>query len=471
MARWRLAVMNLAAMLTACGGDSGGSSSSPTATDGGGTASAAGCTLRARQDWAAAQLREWYLFPDTLPLALDPAGYATVQDYIDAMTATARAQRKDRYFTYLTSIREDDGYFQSGDTAGFGIRIATSADRSTLQVTEAFEGAPALAAGIDRGTEIVGIGTGASDIRPVAEIVATGGIDAALGPGTAGTTRTFRIADGPTTRDVTVAKANYALIPVSPRYGARVLVDGDKRVGYINLRTFIDTADTSLRAAFDGFRAQGITEYVIDLRYNGGGLISIAELMGDLMGANRSSNDVFSYTSYRSEKAASDRTRYFRPQPQSVAPTRIAFIGTAASASASELVINAFIPYLHANVGLIGTNTFGKPVGQIGLDRAACDDRLRVVALATQNAARSGSYYDGLAGTVEASCRATDDLTQPLGSVAEDSVRTALDFLAGRSCTPIDSAATTRSARDGGARTLVGAARPNAAQREVPGLF
>jgi carboxyl-terminal processing protease len=469
MRRWRLAILNLAAVLTACGGDSGDSSPS-TSVGGGVTTATAGCTLRARQDWAAAQLREWYLFPETLPASLDPTPYPTVQAYVDALTAGARAQRRDRYFTYVTSIREEDGYYQSGNTAGFGIRIATSADRTKLQITEAFEGAPALTAGIDRGTEIVGIGTTASDVRPVAEIVAANGLDAALGPATAGTTRTFRIVDGTGTRDVTVAKADYALVPVSARYGARVLADGDKRVGYINLRTFIDTADGSLRAAFDNFRAQGITEFVIDLRYNGGGLISIAELMGDLMGADRSSSDVFSYTTYRPEKASSNRTRFFQPQAQSVAPTRIAFIGTAASASASELVVNAFIPYLHARVGLIGTNTFGKPVGQIGLDRSACDDRLRVVALATQNAARNGGYYDGLAGTVEASCRATDDLTQPLGSVAEDSIRTALDFLAGRACTPIDTAATAQRV-GAGARTLVSAVQPNAAQREVPGLF
>ncbi len=469
MARWRLAILNLAAVLAACGSDSGGSSSTVGDT-GGVTTAAAGCTLRARQDWAAAELREWYLFPETLPASLDPAPYPTVQAYVDALTAGARAQRKDRFFTYVTSIREEDSYYQSGNTAGFGIRIASSPDRTKLQITEAFEGAPALTAGIDRGTEIVGIGTTASDVRPVTEIVAANGLDAALGPATAGTTRTFRIVDGTGTRDVAVAKADYALVPVSSRYGARVLADGDKRVGYINLRTFIDTADGSLRAAFDDFRAQGITEFVIDLRYNGGGLISIAELMGDLMGADRRPSDVFSFTMYRPEKAASNRTRFFQPQAQSVVPTRIAFIGTTASASASELVINAFIPYLHARVGLIGTNTFGKPVGQIGLDRSACDDRLRVIALATQNAARQGGYYDGLAGTVEASCRATDDLTQPLGSVAEDSIRTALDFLAGRACTPIDAAATAQRV-GGGARTLVNAARPNPAQREVPGLF
>ena len=39
-------------------------------------------------------------------------------------------------------------------------------------------------------------------------------------------------------------------------------------------------------------------------------------------------------------------------------------IGTRGTASASELVINSFIPYLNARAGLIGTNTYGKPVGQ-----------------------------------------------------------------------------------------------------------
>ena len=61
---------------------------------------ASACSLSARKDWAAAQLREWYLFPETLPANLNPAAYASVDDYIDALTATARAQRRDRFFTY-----------------------------------------------------------------------------------------------------------------------------------------------------------------------------------------------------------------------------------------------------------------------------------------------------------------------------------------------------------------------------------
>ena len=246
----------------------------------------------------------------------------------------------------------------------------------------------------------------------------------------------LRVTSGGVEREVSVTKADFAISPVSPRYGAKIIDDDGRRVGYLNLRTFISTADPQLRAAFDNFRSQGVTEVIIDFRYNGGGLVSIADLMGNLMGAGRT-NSVFSFTSFRPEKSNNNSTTFFNPLPQSIAPMKLAFIGTGGTASASELVINSFTPYLRNNNALVGSNTFGKPVGQIALDRSQCDDRLRVVAFKTENADRQGDYYTGLASKVEASCQAADDIFRPLGDPAEASVKGALDFLAGRTCTPI----------------------------------
>jgi carboxyl-terminal processing protease len=480
MTRWRLGTaLALVALLHGCGGGGGGGGgrgNPPVATPAPPPppppSSGAGCSLRERQDWAAAQLREWYLFPETLPAVLDPSPYSSVQAYIDALTATARAQRRDRFFTYVTSIAEENAFFSSGSSAGFGIRLSTDLTARRLFVMEAFEGAPALAAGIDRGTEILAIGTSEANLRAVSDIIAAegeAGISNALGPLNPGVTRVLRVADAAGTRNLTVTKAEFSMPPVSSRYGTRIIDDGGRKIGYVNLRTFISSADSPLRNAFASFRAQGITEIIVDFRYNGGGLVSIAELIGDLLGGNRTTSEVFSFTTFRPEKAVENDTRRFAPQAQSVAPTRIAFIGTGASASASELVINAFIPYLRANAALVGANTYGKPVGQIGLDRAACDDRLRVVAFKTENAARQGDYYDGLASKVEASCQAGDDLAQPMGDPNEASTRAALDFLAGRACTRISTALTTQAVRE--RRELLTPERPSTAQREVPGLF
>lgn len=468
-------LVTLSLLLSACGGGSsppttGGITPTPTPTP------SSTCSLRSRQDWAAAQLREFYLFPETLPATLDPAPYTSVSTYIDALTATARGQGRDRFFTYITSIAEENAFFNSGQTAAFGIRLQTDSVARRVFVADAYENAPAFAAGLDRGTEILAIGTSAADLRSVDAIIAAegaAGISAAFGPSTVGVTRSVRITDASGNRVVAMSKADFAIQPISPRFGSRIITEGGKRIGYVNLRTFISTADPQLREAFAGFKAQGVTQIIVDFRYNGGGLVSIAELMGDLLGDNRLASDVFSITAFRPEKSSNNSTKFFNRQAQSVAPIRIAFIGTAASASASELVINSFTPYLGTASGLIGANTFGKPVGQIARDQVACDDRLRVVAFATQNSARRGEYYNGLASEVAASCRADDALSSPMGDPAEASTRAALDFLAGKACTPISSdarsAALGETPRD--RRVLLVPDRPGVAQREVPGTF
>lgn len=470
-------ILILAAAVSACGGggsDSGGGSAIVPPSPPPPPPPPTTCSLLNRQNFAGSVLNEWYLFPETLPTALSPSAYTTVGDYINALTATARSQGRDRGFTYITSIQEENAFFASGATADFGARLAFQGSR--LFVTEAFESAPALAAGIDRGTEIIGIGTDSSNIRLVSDILATqgsAGVSNALGPNTVGTSRAFRITDSTGTRDVTVAKAEYSISPLSSRYGVKIIDNGGgQRVGYINMRTFISTADNQLRTAFADFRAQGITNFVIDFRYNGGGLVSTAEVMGDLLGGNRQSSDVFSVTRYRASKSSENSTRRFAPQPQSVSPVKIAFISTRGTASASELVAAAFVPFLGANAALVGSNSFGKPVGQIGLDLAACDDRIRVVAFAKENSAGQGDYFSGLAGTMRTTCAAADDITRPLGDPQEASLRAALDFVAGRSCTPIPIAQSAQSTAAANERRLLPApTNASAAQREVPGLF
>ena len=471
-------MVSLVAALAACGGGGSGGSSpiqvAPTPTPSSTptpTPTTAGCSLSERKAWALGQLQEWYLFPELLDTSVNPDNFSSLSSYVDALVAPARAQSRDRFFTHVASIAEENAFFNSGSSAGFGVRLSYDTTANRVFVIEAFEGAPALAAGIDRGTEIVAIGTSASNLQSVSSLMQSGGPQAvvnALGPSTAGTTRVLRVVTNGATSDRTVTKADFELTPISSRYGVKVFDDGGTKVGYVNMRTFIGTSDPALRNAFANFKSQGITRVIVDLRYNGGGLVSIAELFGDLLAANRV-GQVFSRTTFRASKASNNETDNFGSQSQAIAATKIAFIGTTGSASASELLINAFTPYLNANSGLIGTNTFGKPVGQIALDRAACDDRLRPVAFRTENAAGQGDYYTGLATKVAATCSAGDDFTKPLGDPTEASVKVALDFLAGRSCSAIVSGG--QAPQGAGKRNLLQPDAPTTVQREVPGAF
>lgn len=488
-----VATVTIAAlMLASCGGGGGGNGggggggpigSTPTPSP----SPAPTCALASRQSFAKSVIDEWYLFPGDVAGSVNAASHTSVQSYIDALVAPARAQGKDRFFTYITSIAEETAFFQSGSSAGFGVRLSYFSSTQQLLISEAYEGAPGFAAGIDRGTEILAIGTSGANLRTIPAIVAaegTAGITNALGPNDPGVTRTLQIRDAAGTRTVTVAKADFNIDPISDRYGAKVISEGGRNYGYLNLRTFIESANDQLREAFQNFRNQGVTDIVIDFRYNGGGLVSTAELMGDLLGRNRNSSEIFSQTRFRSSKAAGNDDVHYFPvpsRPESIAPTRIAFIGTGSTASASELVINSMLPYLGTNMTLVGSNTYGKPVGQIALDRTECDDRMRVVAFATGNASGQSDYYNGLATKIANSCAAGDDLGFPLGDPREASLRTAIDFLSGISCTTriADADVGAASARSMTTRTAVLTVapemlipeRPSPAQRELPGLF
>ncbi len=462
----------LAISLTACGGG-GGSSSGGGNTGGGGTSSgggggtAANCSLASRQDWVLEQLNEWYLFPNLLDQAANPANHSSVQSYIDALVAPARAQDRDRFFTYLTSIAEENALIDSGSSAGFGIRLSYQQDTQQVFVVEAFENAPALAEDIDRGSEIIAING-----QSVSTLMASGGPQAvvnALGPSDPGVTRslTVRQPDG-SELTASLTKTEFSLDPISDRYGAKILDNDGTKVGYVNLRTFIiEDAARQLREAFTVFRSEGVTQVILDFRYNGGGLVSVAEVLGDLLAADKT-GQIFSKTIFRDSKSQFNETRLFTSEPQAIAASKIVVIGTDGTASASELLPNAFIPYLGSNIALVGMDTYGKPVGQIARDRSACDDRLRVVAFRSVNTNDGGGYYSGLASVMPRTCRASDDISKQLGDPREASIATALDFLAGRSCTAIASASGTAAASS--KKELMMPNAPSSAQIEIPGF-
>lgn len=465
----------LALSLAACGGGSGstsssGSGGSGTGGTGGGGTGGSTCSYASRAQWVRDTMNEWYLFPELLNPGANPSSYNDIQAYIDALVAPARAQSKDRYFSYITSIAEETALIQNGSNAGFGVRLSYDTAANRVYVMEAFENAPGFLAGMDRGTELLTInGT------TVASLMASGGsaaVSDALGPTQAGVTRTigFRTVEG-TQNTAAITKADYTLDPISDRYGVKILNDGTGSVGYVNLRTFIvQDAGPQLRAAFQQLKDAGINRVILDFRYNGGGLVSVAKLLGDLLAADKT-GQVFARTILRSSKASENTTDLFAAQPQAIAAMKIAIIGREGTASASELVANAFIPYLGANLALVGANTYGKPVGQYAFDRSACDDRLRAVAFRTVNRDGGGDYYSGLAAVMPRTCAAADGFNRQLGDPEEASTKVALDFLAGRSCSAIGGSVGIGAQSVGERYQLLRPRNPNAAQRDNPALF
>lgn len=452
-------VVALVVLAAACG--SGG---------GGGDASSDACGAAAQKQWVLDVARDWYLFYDLLPADVDPSQFATATELLDHLTENARAQDKDRFFSYLTTQAADGALLGEGQFTGFGFRTRTDPG-SHVFVLEVFEASPASEAGLVRGDEIVAVDDGGGYVA-TADLLADGTtISEVLGPADAGLRRGLRLQNGSATREVSLVKRTVTIDPV-PDDGVRILPLGSTTgVGYINFRTYISTADAQLRTAFDSFRAQGIDYIIVDLRYNGGGLISISELLGDLLGGARSNADVQSRMTFNPGHAGSNATRPFQPRAQSVSPVRIAFLTTEATASASELNVNTIRPWVET--AIVGSNTYGKPVGQSAFDLSGCQDRLRLVTFKNVNALDEGDYYEGLAPVMGFACAADDTLDRQQGDPAEGLTAAALQWLQTGACGTVIAPAAARfkpGVGPGEASRFPRPARPTAAQAWLPGV-
>lgn len=400
----RLPALLLGLALSACGG-SGGSN------DSGGD-----CSIPAQNQAVYSTMQQWYLWYQELPV-VDPASFASPQALLDALTF----KPLDR-FSYLTTRAEEEALFGSSQFVGLGFR--TSLVNGEQRVNDVFEGGPAAGAGLLRGSRILAV-----DGVPIETVLASpGGFSGALGPAEVGfeVALTFNTPGGPElTR--TVAKAVVTIPPVT---ATRVFDLDGVTTGYLVFRNFVDPGIPALDTAFAQFEAAGVTQLVVDLRYNGGGLISVVEHFANLLASRTASGLEFMSYRYNDKNRNRDRSFFFTadPPPGALRLDKLVFITTPATASASELMINGLSPYV--TMATVGRETFGKPVGQLGF--AFCEKILRPVSFQSFNALGEGDFFEG----IPADCAAGDTLEQPFGSLGESSFDTALHWLRFGFCPP-----------------------------------
>ncbi len=403
----KLLLLLIAAAASACSSDSG--SSVPLDS----------CSVDGQKQFVVDAMREWYFWNNLLPASVDISQFATPDDVLDFLTTFSpddgTGQPIDR-FSFINSAQADQAFFGEGRFEGFGFssRFVAADD---LRLTRVFLDSPAFRAGLRRGQRILELNG-----RTIAEIQAAEGISAVL----AMPTLDFMMREPDNNEfSVFLAKEIVTIDPV-PQY--RVIdAGGGRNVGYIELASFISTANAQMDSVFAQFNAAGVNEVIIDLRYNGGGLVSTANLLGDFFGGDVAENLVFSRTVFNELRAPTNNTTtFFDRLGNSVSLSRLVVIATGSTASASELVINGMGP--HVEVTIVGANTFGKPVGQVGLE--FCEQILRPTAFQTMNANDFGDYFDGL----PVDCAAADDLNVTVGADTDPNMVAALGFLATGAC-------------------------------------
>jgi C-terminal processing protease CtpA/Prc len=370
------------------------------------------CSVPGQNLFVRNTLREFYFWYRELP---DPntALFPSPEAYLDAV----RYRPLDTSFSFITTEAASDAFYSDSQFIGYGIGLRVEGQE--MRVTEVYPDSPGSEAGLRRGYRIVAING-----VPMADLIARGEMYAALGPGQIGFTVNVRIRDkdGAET-DATMTKRLVTIPTVSE---TRVFdLDGTK-VGYILFRNFVEPSVAALDAAFEQLRAEGATELVLDLRYNSGGLVSVGQHLGGLIGGTPTAEQTFVRFVHNDKNAFRDMSLLFPSLLSSLNLSRVVVIATRFSASASEMVINSLRPFM--GVTVVGDSTYGKPVGQYGF--RFCGKILFPVAFTARNARNEGDYFGG----IPADCPAPDDLEHELGDGAEASLAEGLQYLVNGSC-------------------------------------
>lgn len=369
-----------------------------------------------------------------------------------SLLLTSSGRPKDQFhFTYLT----DDwvALSMAGSSVGFGFQvalIAASPPRSAL-VAYSEPGSTASINNLNRG----------------ARFVSVNGIDVATGnPDTlneglfsplTGKAYTFEVLDqgSSTTRTITMTAGTVISTPVQ---NVRTLPAPNDHVGYIQFNDHMAIAESQLIAAVNQLNAAndgaGISDLVLDLRYNGGGLLDIAsELAYMIAGSTATSGKAFESLSFNDKNpfglSDADKVTPFHPVTQGFSTTagqalpqlglpRVFVITGSSTCSASESVING-LKGVGIDVILIGGTSCGKPYGFMPQD--SCGVTYFTVQFKGVNNAGFGDYADGFSPGGSGSptnhlpgCPVADDFSKPLGDIAEARLAAALQYRSNASC-------------------------------------
>lgn len=213
----------------------------------------------------------------------------------------------------------------------------------------------------------------------------------------------------PLNKTATLTKVEYTEDPI---YLHKVIDVGGQKIGYLMYNAYTSSFDSDLNDVFGEFKAEGVSDLVLDLRYNGGGSVNSSVYLAGMI-TGQFTDQLFAQEVYNSN--FDDDELYFQNKTSrgvalnSLNLSKVYILTTGSTASASELTINGLKPYI--DVVQIGETTVGKFQGSITVydsedfSRSAVkpghDYAMQPLIMKLANADGVSDYVDGLAPTIE----------------------------------------------------------------------
>ena len=429
----RIVLLVLSLSLAGCGGGGGGSSGDIRSVQ---LPPVAGCELEDSKRWLLGYMQDQYLWYDRIP-SVDASRHESIDSYFGALLYPGGGldpATPDRWsFIEITASYEQ--FFGDGRVLGYGLAVAGLELRGhpeeALRIRYVEPNSPAASAGLQRGDVVLSLnGVSSSDMITRNDF-------SLLTPKAVGDALELRIRAASGERTVSVIANVFDLMPVSPASVLRT--HAGRTLGYLLVKDFINQANPQFELAFAQFKSAGVTELVLDLRYNGGGLVTVARDLASFIGGSQSSGDAFVTLKFNDKQQKQNSTYAFALPSSRLDLTRVFILSGQRTCSASELLINGLKPFV--TVVQIGDTTCGKPVGFIPASR--CGTTFNAVNFEVFNALDVGRYWDGLAP----SCRVADEFVLPLGNLDESLLAAARQYADTGACPVAGQAGRTRSPR------------------------
>jgi len=395
-----------------------------------------------------------YLWNDVLPDALDTSFYNTPEkalNYLSQLKINPETGYPIDHYSFLDKIGNLSGEINEGTASGdygFMVTAAYNADNQiSFFVTYVYTNSPAGMAGVARTYEIIRINESDS-VHP--EIMNNGYLD----PTSAGYSNMVNALFYSTTASFDFKKPDGSTLTTSLSAGSyainSVLYDsiytvGSRKVGYMVFNQFLgESAQTELTNTINAFQGGGVQDLIVDLRYNGGGSVQTCEILSSLIAPSAANGEaMYTYimnpeiTDYYVSQGENLTTNFTKTN--TFQPTKIYFIVSDRTASASELLINNLLPYYTGNLFLIGKTTYGKPCGFWATPIGYTDEQtttkegydLYAVSFETVNANGDGGYYAGMTpGTAKyPGVVANDSFWLPWGDLTDASLAQAINHI------------------------------------------
>ena len=378
------------------------------------------CSVPELRNWVQANMLDYYLWYDQVPLV-------NLEDYSseESLIGDLRVLPFDR-FSYIGDAEASTSLFEEGKLYGYGWKLRRTSD-SDVKIAFIYPRSPLASENVERGDFLLAI----NGVHPLDMTAAQW--DDFLGTGEEIKTPTFTFLDNNgNQRDVTVTRTEFDIDTV---LDASVLPVAGANVGYLAFTQFLETSNAELDAAFAQFSQQNVSELVLDLRYNGGGRISVANNLASKIAGPQYAGEVFAEIAYNNKYAEDNVPFLLGNSLNSLSLDRVVVLSSSNTCSASEMVINGLEPFV--DVVQIGGTSCGKPYGSSA--RQACGKQMSALEIRFVNAAGFGDYYDGIA----ADCAASDEVVYGLGDPREAMLKAGLDYIGNGSCAAVQASSAT----------------------------